>query len=283
MTTPISSRYTRELEVAARLARDAGRLVMSLRGGDLDVEMKAGNEPVTEADKRASALIVQGLAHSFPADVLISEENADDLRRLQAARVWYIDPIDGTRDFIQGRDSFAIMIGLAEAHRPVVGVVYQPVLDHLFAGADAGAWLTTGGRAPRRIQVSDVDEASRIRLVASRSNRTSEIDRVKGVLGIANELNIGSVGVKLCLIAAGERDLYVSPSSYSKIWDTCAPEAILRAAGGELTDVHGAPLTYDRRDVRRRSGLVASNGHLHPMVIERMQPLFGATPVRGPS
>lgn len=274
MENPLSKRYPRELDAAERLAREAGRLVMRLRGGDLDVEMKDGNEPVTEADKRASALIVQGLAREFPGDVIISEENADDLRRLQAERVWYIDPIDGTKDFIRGRDGFAVMIGLTEGHRPVAGVVYQPVHERLFAGADAGAWLAVPGQAAQPIQVSEVDDFARIRLVASRSNRTGKIDRVKSTLGIADELNIGSVGVKLCLIALGERDLYVNPSSHSKSWDTCAPEAILHAAGGKLTDVHGAALPYDLEDTRRRKGLVASNGRLHDPVIAHLRPLF---------
>jgi 3'(2'), 5'-bisphosphate nucleotidase len=274
MKNAFSKQYRRELELAARLAREAGHLVMGLRGSDLDVEMKAGDEPVTEADRQASAFIVQALAEAFPRDVIISEENADDLRRLEATRVWYIDPIDGTRDFIRGRDGFAVMIGLTEGHRPVAGVVYQPVHEHLFVGADAGAWLMVADQAPRRIQVSEIDDPARIRLVASRSNRTGAIDQVKSTLGIASELNIGSVGVKLCLIALGERDLYVNPSSHSKSWDTCAPEAILHAAGGRLTDVHGASLPYDLRDVRRSTGLVASNGHLHAMVIERLQPLF---------
>lgn len=272
---PLSKKYARELEVAERLAREAGRLAMRWRGSDLDVEMKAGNEPVTEADKRASALIVQGLAREFPDDVIISEENTDDLRRLDADRVWYVDPIDGTKDFIRGHDGFSVMIGLTEDHRPVVGAVYQPVHDHLYLGADdAGAWLTVADQAPRPLRVSDVDDVSRIRLVASKSNRTSQIDQVKSALGIQNERNIGSVGLKLCLIALGERDLYVNPASHCKSWDTCAPEAILHAAGGQLTDLHGDPLPYDLEDRRRRTGLVASNGRLHQAVIERLRPLF---------
>jgi 3'(2'), 5'-bisphosphate nucleotidase len=265
---------SRELEVAERLARQAGALVLGLRGPEIDVEMKAGNEPVTEADRNASQLIVQGLAAAFPDDVHISEENADDLRRLDAERVWYVDPIDGTKDFIRGQEGFAVMIGLTVAHHPVLGVVYHPVHDRLFLAAGDEAWFQAPGQPRRKLEVSRVVEPGDLRLVASKSNRTRKIDEVKSALGIRDEINLGSVGLKLCLIALAERDLYVNPSSNSKVWDTCAPEAILRAAGGRITDVHGEPLHYDHKDVRRRNGLVASNGLVHDEVIARLGPLF---------
>jgi 3'(2'), 5'-bisphosphate nucleotidase len=188
-----------------------------------------------------------------------------------------VDPIDGTRDFIRGRDGFAVMIGLCVQARPVLGVVYQPTAARLYwATVDGGAWLAEGGGARRLLRVSEVREPSRIRLVASRSHRTPVIDEVRRILQIEDELNIGSVGLKLGLIACGERDLYVNPSSHSSAWDTCAPEAILAAAGGRLTDLEGHPLRYDAEDVRNRKGLIASNGVLHAAVIERLAPLFAA-------
>lgn len=274
MTDSARTTLAHELEVAERLARAAGELILTLRSPDIDVDLKAGDEPVTEADRSASRLILAGLVEAFPDDVHISEENADDLRRLQAERVWYVDPIDGTKDFIRGHEGFAVMIGLAVGHRPVLGVVYEPVHDRMFRAADGEAWFQARSKPPRRLQVSPVSEPAEIRLVASKSNRTRTIDEVKSALGIRDELNVGSVGLKLCLIALAERDLYVNPSSHSKVWDTCAPEAILRAAGGRITDVHGQPLHYDRQDVHRRDGLVASNSLVHDEVIARLAPLF---------
>ncbi len=280
MTLHISSTYASEVAVAERLAREAGALVMRYRSDDLAVEMKAGNEPVTEADKRASALIVSGLRAAFPDDVVISEENADDLRRLDADRVWYVDPIDGTKDFIRGREGFAVMIGLACGHVPTLGVVYHPLHDRLFIAADDGAYFLAPGAPPRRLQVSEVQSTDDLRLVASSSNRNRTIDQVKSALGIRDEYNIGSVGLKLALIALAERDLYVNPNSYCKVWDTCAPEAILRASGGKLTDVYGQPLRYDLEDIGRPSGLVASNGVVHDRVIARLASVF---PAEGPA
>ncbi len=274
----MSALYQNELAVTRALAREAGALIMRYRDGALDVELKAGDEPVTVADRQSSELIVSGLARAFPDDVIISEENADDLRRLDAERVWYIDPIDGTRDFIHGREGFAVMIGLTRRHRPVLGVVYHPVHDRMFWTEDGRAYFLAPGREPRTLAVSTIADPARARLVASRSHRSRKIDRVKSALGISSEFNIGSVGLKLCLISLGERDLYVNPSPRCKSWDTCAPEAILHAAGGRMTDVHGEPLRYDREDTWRRSGLVASNGAIHAAVIERMAPLFPKKP-----
>ena len=267
--------FTVELETANRLARDAGDLAMKYHGGKLKVERKAEDEPVTIADREASDLIVAGLREAFPDDVIISEENADDLARLKAERVWYIDPIDGTKDFIRGEDGFCVMIGLAVAHRPTAGVICAPVGGRVFRAApDIGAWLSIPGKPDIQLHGSDVDDLSRVRLVASKSHRSATIDRVKAALGINNEHNIGSVGLKLGVIAMGEQDLYVNPSSKCSVWDTCAPEAILVAAGGRITDLYGEPLRYDTEDVGHRRGMIASNGLIHDAAVHRLSGLF---------
>jgi 3'(2'), 5'-bisphosphate nucleotidase len=238
----------------------------------LAVDRKAGDEPVTKADREASELILAGLRAAFPGDIFISEEAPDDPRRLAAAgaRVWFIDPMDGTKDFIRGLAGFAVMIGLCEGGRPSFGVVYQPIGDNLFwAARGAGSWL-----GERRLYCSDVRDVGALRLVASKSHRTGKIDEVKSALGISDEVQIGSVGLKLGMIALAERDLYVNPSSKSKAWDTCAPEILLAEAGGRLTDLHGAPLRYDVPDLANSKGLVASNGPAHDEIIAKLGPLF---------
>jgi 3'(2'), 5'-bisphosphate nucleotidase len=168
------------------------------------------------------------------------------------------------------------MIGMAIGGRPRVGAVYQPVGDHLFhAAPDAGTWIVDdGGASRRRLVCSTIRDPAQLRLVASRSHRRREIDAVKAALGIQDEMNIGSVGLKLGLIALAERDLYVNPSSKSSAWDTCAPEALLVEAGGRITDLHGAPLRYDVPSLKNEDGLLASNGAAHDVVVERIAPLF---------
>jgi len=264
----------RELEVATRIAREAGQLILRYHGTDVVVDRKAGTEPVTRADREASELILAGLAEAFPDDILISEEAPDDPRRAGGGRVWFVDPIDGTNDFIKGRPGFAVMIGLCVAGRPSVGAVYQPMGDRMYRAVSGyGSWLNEAG-ATRRLQVSRVSELAQIRLVASASHRSAQIDDVKGALGISDETNIGSVGLKLGLIARAEVDLYVNPSSKSKLWDTCAPEVLLREAGGKVTDLWGEPLVYHTPELRNLRGLLATNAILHDAVLARLRPLF---------
>ena len=271
-----------ELIAAIELARAAGDVVLKYRGGELGVELKAGDEPVTLADRAASELIVAGLAARF-ADPIVSEElemAEGVLQSTIAGRLWLVDPIDGTKDFIRGSEGFSVMIGLLRAGRPVVGVVHQPAVDAphgrtFIATPDGGAHvITSAGVQPLR--VSDIAAASDARLVASASHRSPDIDKVKTALGIDNEQNVGSVGVKLCLIALGLRDLYVNPVAKTKVWDTCAPEAILVGAGGKLSDLNGAAIDYT--ELRQRRGLVASNGRVHTEVVAKLAPLFKKRP-----
>lgn len=264
----------RELEVARSLARQAGVLVMRLRQAPLDVELKPGDEPVTIADRAANELIVRALRDHFPDDAIISEELPPTPNAAGARRLWLVDPIDGTKDFIAGGDGFAVMIGLVVDGRPCVGVVHQPSIDRTFFATPDGAFVDTAGTtAP--LAVSTVASASAARLVASASHRTRDIDRVKSQLGINDEHNVGSVGVKLGLIAMGVRDLYVNPWPKTKAWDTCAPEAILAKAGGRLSNLFGEPITYGQ-DLRHPRGLVASNGLVHDEVVEKLTPLFAS-------
>lgn len=268
----MTSTYERELARALELARSAGLEVMRLRRGEIVVEMKPGDEPVTAADRRASELIVAGLAATFPDDPIISEELVPEPGAFGSPRMWLVDPIDGTKDYIRNEDGYSVMIGLCVDGKPVVGVVHQPTLDRTFFATPAGAFVEVAGKR-ERIAVSNVAVAADVRLVASKSHRTADIDRVKAELGISNEENVGSVGLKLCLIALGVRDLYVNPSAKTKAWDTCAPEAILVQAGGRLSDLFGTPIAY-AGELAHRRGLVASNGHVHGEVVAKLGPLF---------
>lgn len=265
----------RELQTATSLARGAGDMVLAIRNQGLVVDFKAGEEPVTRADREASSYIVAGLHAAFPGDVVISEELDVDPLRTSASRVWYVDPIDGTRDFIRGADGFAVMIGLCIDGVPVLGVVYQPTTDRIFfAAPGVPAQLQDGDGEAQQMAVSTISDPAQSRLAASASHRSSDIDRVKKQLGIRDELNVGSVGLKLCLIAAGLRDLYVNPAAKTKVWDTCAPEVILASAGGRLSDLYGRTIDYRCEDLRHHHGLVASNGRLHLAVTTQMSQLF---------
>jgi 3'(2'), 5'-bisphosphate nucleotidase len=269
------SEFARELAVAAHVAREAAELVRGYHGRNLVVESKAGDEPVTEADRAASELIVTRLSEAFPADVVLSEEIPDDGRRIGRPRVWMVDPIDGTSDFIQGDTGFVVMIGLALAGRPIVGAVAHPLSRKVYAGVvGEGAWVEAQDGSRQPLRTSTVTNPPDIRLVASKNHRSSRLDAIKRTLGIRDELNVGSIGLKIGLVSEASRDLYVYTGGRTKIWDTCGPQAVLEAAGGRMTDIDGKPLIYDRPDLHNRRGIVASNGPLHDFVIETLAPLL---------
>jgi 3'(2'), 5'-bisphosphate nucleotidase len=268
------SAFARELEVARRVVRDAAVLVRGYHGKKLDVQIKGDDEPVSEADHAANALIVERLREAFPDDVVLSEELPDTGERLGKSRVWMVDPIDGTRDFVRGESGFVVMVGLAVEGRPTVGAVAHPVSGRVYSGAIGdGAWREAPDGERTALHTSTVSQPPDIRLVASKSHRTSRIDAVKRALQITDEMNVGSIGLKIGLVSEAERDLYVYTGGRTKIWDTCGPEAILVAAGGRMTDVDGQPLVYDRPDLYNRRGIVASNGPLHDFVIAALNPI----------
>jgi 3'(2'), 5'-bisphosphate nucleotidase len=262
-----------ELKVATELALEAGAVVWRIQqGGELGIEMKPGDEPVTVADRLASEMIVAGLRKAFPSDPLISEELPPEPGALGSKRLWLIDPIDGTKDFITGSDGFAVMIGLCIDGRPQLGVVHMPAQDRTYWATPDGAFVRVGTTV-RPLQVSDVAKAIDAKLVASKSHRSDHMDKVKTELGIHDELNIASVGAKLGLIATGVRDLYVNPATKTKAWDTCGPEAILVRAGGRITDLLGRPIDYTT-ELKHQRGLVASNGRIHDEVVGKLAPMF---------
>jgi 3'(2'), 5'-bisphosphate nucleotidase len=270
------SSYERELRLAISLARAAGAAALEHYGGPLRIVHKSENEdPVTEADHAANDVIVDGLQREFPADGLLSEETLDTVRRLNRARVWMVDPLDGTKGFIAGNGDFAVQIGLAENGESVLGVVYQPVPDLLhYAARGAGAWVMRPEMPPEQLRVSVETKFARMRLAASRNHHSPRMDAVVRALGVTEEIRRGSVGIKTGLIAERQCDLYVHLSPRTKQWDTCAPEAILREAGGLLTDLWGEPLLYNTAEVQNRNGLVAANRAAHPLIIERLAPLL---------
>jgi 3'(2'), 5'-bisphosphate nucleotidase len=227
-------------------------------------------------------LIVQRLTQAFPDDGILAEESVDTSRRLNKSRVWMIDPLDGTTGFINGNGDFAVQIGLAEDGECVLGVVYQPVNGVLYRAVRGhGSWIERPGVEAERTRVSSQKEIHSMRLAASRSHRSKRMDRVVKTLGVREEVRRGSVGVKVGLIVERQCDLYVHLSPRTKQWDTCAPEIILREAGGRITDLFGALLRYNSPEVQNRNGLVASNGAAHDEIIADLAPLldeFGRVP-----
>jgi len=246
--------------VAVRLVRGAGQIIETFYQVPPTVKWKDPNDPVTEADRAANAYLVKQLALAFPDDGILAEESKDDLCRLDKRRVWVVDPLDGTVEFIAHNGQFCIMVGLVSDGVPVVGVVYQPVDDILYAAVlGAGAYVEEFGER-QALHVSTENEPARLRPVVSRSHRPPILGDLLRGPGVQQECVVGSLGLKIGLLARGQVDLYLHPSGGTKEWDTCAPDIILSEAGGIMSDCWNRPLRYNQREVKRQFGVMASNG-----------------------
>ncbi len=269
----------KELEIAIALSKKAGATILDFYENGFEIEEKihADNfsEPVTIADRTASKIIVDSLTADFPNDGILSEEEFDDKERLDKKRVWIIDPLDGTQGFINKNGDFAVQIGLADNGEAILGVVYLPTEDILyFASKGEGAWMIDNKNAPQRLEVSRKTDFARMNLAVSRNHRSPRMSLVVESLGLKNETRRGSVGLKIGLIAQKFCDLYIHLSPRTKHWDTCAPEIILREAGGQMTDLYGEKIIYNSRDVHNHNGVLASNGITHDAVIAALKPLL---------
>lgn len=248
--------FEHELEIATRLALQAAEVIREVYETSFEVVQKSGGGgPVTEADKRANELIVEGLAKAFPGDALVAEESTHQAPTV--SRVWFVDPLDGTREFVDRNGMFAVHIGLAIDGKPVAGVVHAPVQRALWSGAVGHPCLLTLSGEQRTLRMAPVAQPSALRLLVSRSHKSKKTEKIKQALGITQVREQGSVGLKCALLAMGEADLYLHPSNRSSRWDSCAPQAVIEAAGGMLVDFAGQPYEYSGRELTNERGLVA--------------------------
>jgi len=267
-----------ELKLAETVARAAGKAALRYYGSAV-AEYKAENSPVTAADHAANDCITRALSEAFPDDAILSEESRDTSARLHAGRVWIVDPLDGTKEFLSQNGEFSIMIGLAVAQRPVLGVVYLPAHDVLFsAESGQGAWVERNGKR-ERLMCSRVTNGA-LRMVGSRSHPDPLLTRMQEALGITDVAPSGSVGIKCSLIAERKRDVYIHPVPYLNEWDTCAPEIVLREAGGVVTDCTGAPLQYNKPDPVQPHGILACAPGAFDRVLSVIAPLYDARPLK---
>ena len=247
MTTFSTSDAAALLERLKPLIRDAGQVIMNIYATDFDVTKKGDDSPVTQADQKAEAVILAGLKQIAPDIPVVAEEAvaAGDIPDV-SDRFFLVDPLDGTKEFISRNGEFTVNIALIDHGRPVLGLVYAPAIGRLFTGAAGlGAWLEEDGQAQREIRCRAVP-ADGLTVVASRSHGDeAALDAFLNGRKVASRTNAGS-SLKLCLVAAGEADLYPRLGRTME-WDIAAGDAVLRAAGGRVTVVaDGADLRYGK-------------------------------------
>lgn len=187
-----------------------------------------------------------------------------------------IDPLDGTKDFIQQTGEFTIMAGLVQIDKgnnylPVLGVICRPVADTLyFAVKGQGAYKMENGEIINRIKVSPETKGRNLVMLTSR-NHTSELERQVAInMGIAKIISLGS-SLKACQVAEGKGHVNFNPSAKTWEWDVCASDIIISEAGGKFTDCQGNTITYNKKDPRNKQGYLATNGLLHEEVAEKIK------------
>ena len=233
------------LEMAAGLAWRAASLILSIRARGFATTQKIDRSPVTEADHAAEALIVTHLRESTPLIPVVAEEeiSAGHIPRPGRA-TWFVDPLDGTRDFAAGRDSFCVNIGLVREGLPVLGAVCLPATAEMFGGiVGVGAWKQdTAGRRP--IRTRSPPEAGLTVLASHRYDDDPRLRDFLRDLKVASVTHLGSA-IKVCRVAEGAADLYPRFARTME-WDTAGPQAVLEAAGGTMTQLDGTALRYGK-------------------------------------
>ncbi len=239
---------THLIEPVVALAVKAGGAILEVYASDFDVQEKDDASPLTQADLASNHVIDQGLRELTPDIPVLSEESGlpDFAERSQWDKYWLVDPLDGTKEFVNRNGEFTVNIALIDANRPVFGVVYVPVKDKTYFGcAGYGAELRDVAAAPVKIRVAD-GTAKPARVVGSRSHRGASLDGFLEKLGDYEMHPMGS-SLKFCLVAEGVADIYPRLGPTSE-WDTAAAQAVVEQAGGSVITLDGKPLSYNSKE-----------------------------------
>ena len=235
------------VEPIVALAEDAGRAILEVYSTDFDVQEKEDDSPLTQADLASHRWIDAGLKSLTPEIPVISEESGlpDFAERRQWQRYWIVDPLDGTKEFVNRNGEFTVNIALIEDNRPVLGVVHVPVQGKTYVGCKGiGAQRRDGDNAPVTIEVAGTS-ASPARIVGSRSHRGASLDAFLEAIGEHDMVPMGS-SLKFCVIAEGGADLYPRLGPTSE-WDTAAAQAVVEQAGGSVVTLDGKPMKYNTK------------------------------------
>jgi 3'(2'), 5'-bisphosphate nucleotidase len=255
------------------IAWEAGRIVQDCYRRGVSVAYKGPNDPVTQADLLSNALICERLGARYPGVPIVAEESAADTYRgyQTAERIFFVDPLDGTQEFIARNGEFVVMIGVVDGERATVGVITAPDRDRTWIGStQLGAFEVASDGSRKKLQPSQTPECARASLVVSRSHQTAANQQLLESLGSAEIVKLGSAGLKGCAVAAGEADIYVGPKGAGLRWDACAIDAIVCASGGQFSDLSGQRLDYRAANLKNDGGLLATNGRLHDSVISHL-------------
>jgi 3'(2'), 5'-bisphosphate nucleotidase len=266
---PIANRLP-ELDVAIRAASEAGKAIIDIYGSNYETSTKRDNSPITEADLKSNEVIKNIL--SVTKYKILSEEDKDDQNRLSQEKVWIVDPLDGTSDFIDKTGEFTVMIALIKNKKPILGVIGWPTEQIIFAAQyGCGAYRFSEDQW-KKISVTSVSELSKCRAVGSRHHLSEKEKMFIEKLGIKKFTSIGS-SLKVGKISSGEAEAYITTTNKMKEWDSAASYCIINEAGGKMTDMLGNDLSYNNKIVNHKNGILATNGLIHDKILEEFRKL----------
>jgi len=266
---PVSSKIS-QLETIIDAITRAGDKILEIYESDFQVGKKDDNSPITKADLESNKIIKESLLQTgIP---ILSEEDADDKSRMDSDKVWIVDPLDGTQDFVNRTGEFTVMVGLVENYIPVMGLVYWPTERKLyFAENDLGAFCYDS-EGWTKISVRKIEDLENSLALVSRHHLSDKEKKILDHLEIKNTASIGS-SLKVMEIASGRADVYLTSTNKMKQWDTAASHCIISEAGGKMTDISGNDLVYNTELVNHENGLLVANGTIHDEVVSKISNL----------
>ena len=273
-TLPISSKVS-GIESIIDTVIEAGERVREIYESDFEVSKKDDNSPITKADLESNKIIRAALEKTgIP---ILSEEDVDDKSRLNSDKIWIVDPLDGTTDFVNRTGEFTIMVGLVENHVPVMGLIYWPTKQKLYyAERGMGAFCSHSDTVDEciweAISVRETQNLEDCLALVSRHHLSDREKKILDHLKITHTASIGS-SLKVMEISSGMADVYLTTTNKMKQWDTCASFCIISEAGGKITDVAGNELVYNTDIVNHENGLLVTNGFVHNEVVSKISDL----------
>ena len=255
-----------ETRLAVNAVKEAGSEVMKIYRQDFLTTFKEHDEPLTEADLKSNDIIQKIIASTgYP---VLSEESLDDKKRLEYEKIWIIDPLDGTSDFVSKSGEFTIMIALVDKHEPILGVIYWPTNDILYlAQKDCGAYKFVND-VWEKLTISKRSELRNCRALGSRHHLSSHETSFLKMLNVEKFSERGS-SLKITDICTGVAELYFTMTSKMKQWDTCASNCLIIEAGGKMTDMLGNELEYNTENIYHDNGILVTNGIIHDIITNR--------------
>ena len=244
---------------------------------------EGGDGPVSAADMAVNELLISGLKDNltFKQWDILSEETSKEKTfqkdNYKKDWCWILDPLDGTKDFLQGSENYAVHIALAYKKKPKIGIVLIPEKNELWFGiVGIGAWFENRDGSKNHFSFSDRLDISKLILVSSKNHQQSKLNNLLSTLCFGETKKIGSVGCKVVSILRGEADVYISLSGKTspKDWDMAAPHALIEAAGGIISHANGTKLTYQETNFSQSGCLIASHGKSHQKICQKAMEFF---------